>query len=450
MRKASLGTIFFTVFLDLLGFGLVVPYLPGVARAHGASDLTATLLGATFSLMQLLFVPFWGHLSDRTGRRPILVWSIVASALGMFALGSATSLWMLFAARAFTGIATSNIAVAQAYIADVTAPEERSRGMGLIGASIGLGFIFGPVIGGLLESISPLARVGALPAYAACGLSALNLLLALVYLPESLPAAARRGARAGTGTDPGARTVTGTNTRAETRTDTDTDTSGAPVDASAVSSTAQPRAPSFFSLERFRIAFSFPGVALAAVVQFTAGASMAGLEQTFRLFTEDEFAMGVRGTGTVLGVVGVVLVLVQAVVLRRLARVWRERTLVRAGLLVQATAFAFIGASPRFAGHALLALYLSMALNAFGSGLVAPSLSAIVSRCCDARSQGVGLGVLQSAGATARVAGPALGGFLYGHVAHSAPYFAAALGMLAAALLSLRLHQPPPPEPARR
>src|SRR5262245_1863988 len=191
MRKASLGTIFLTVFLDLVGFGLVVPYLPGVARVHGASDVVATLLGATYSLMQLLFVPFWGHLSDRTGRRPILLASIAASALGMALLGSSTSLWMLFAARAFSGIATSNIAVAQAYIADVTPPQERAKGMGIIGASIGLGFIFGPVIGGVLEAYSPLSRAGALPAYAAAGLSALNFLLALFYLPESLPVADR-------------------------------------------------------------------------------------------------------------------------------------------------------------------------------------------------------------------------------------------------------------------
>jgi MFS family permease len=169
---------------------------------------------------------------------------------------------------------------------------------------------------------------------------------------------------------------------------------------------------------------------------------MAGLEQTFRLFTLDDFGMSVRGTGTVLGVVGVVLVLVQAVVLRRLARVARERTLVRAGLLIQATAFAVIGASPRFGALALLILYVSMALNAFGSGLMAPSLSALVSRCCDASNQGVGLGVLQSAGALARVIGPPLAGLLYGHVAHGAPYFAAAVGMLCAALLSVRLRQP--------
>ena len=401
MRKASLGTIFFTVFLDLVGFGLVVPYLPGVARAYGASDVVATLLGATYSLMQLLFVPFWGHLSDRTGRRPILLGSIAASALGMALLGSSTSLWMLFAARAFSGIATSNIAVAQAYIADVTPPQERAKGMGIIGASIGLGFIIGPVIGGVLEAYSPLSRAGAMPAYAAAGLSALNFILALVYLPESL-APAERGKHV--------------------------------------------RSASPLSIERFRTAFRFPGVLLAFAVQFVVVQSMSGLEQTFRMFTEDEFRMNEGGTGAVLGLVGVVLVVVQGFVLRRLARITSERALVRAGVLIQAVAFTFIGVSPRFGPTAVAVLYMAMGVNAFGSALVAPSLSALVSKCSDGQNQGVVLGVLQSAGALARVCGPATGGVLYAHIGHSAPYFAAAAGMLLAALVSLRLTRPHAPK----
>src|SRR3954451_4973180 len=196
MRKASLGTLFFTVFLDLLGFGLVVPFLPGVARAYGASNLVATLLGAAFSGMQFLFIPLWGRLSDRVGRRPVLLWSIAASAIGMGLLGLAGSLAMLFVARLWSGMATANIAVAQAYIADVTTPERRARGMGLIGMAFGLGFILGPFIGGELARFPLLGREGTLPAFVAAGLSAINFLLALRTLPESLPREARgRSAR---------------------------------------------------------------------------------------------------------------------------------------------------------------------------------------------------------------------------------------------------------------
>ena len=153
MRKASLGTIFLTVFIDLLGFGMVIPFLPGVARHLGASDLVASLTGSVYSLMQFLLVPVWGRLSDRVGRRPILLTSIAATAAGMALLGFANTLFLLFAARIFTGVATANIAVAQAYIADVTPPEGRARGMGLIGLAFGLGFIFGPFFGGELARL---------------------------------------------------------------------------------------------------------------------------------------------------------------------------------------------------------------------------------------------------------------------------------------------------------
>src|SRR5262245_11876288 len=169
MRKASLGTLFLTVFLDLLGFGLVVPFLPGVARAHGASDLVATLVGGAFSLMQFLFIPLWGRLSDRVGRRPVLLWSIAASVVGMVLLGLAGTLPMLFVARLFSGMAAANIAVAQAYIADITTPENRARGMGMIGMAFGLGFIFGPVLGGLLGQYEVLGHPGALAAFVAAG-----------------------------------------------------------------------------------------------------------------------------------------------------------------------------------------------------------------------------------------------------------------------------------------
>ena len=186
MRKASLGTIFLTVFLDLLGFGLVIPFLPGFARQLGASDFVATLTGAVYSLMQFLLVPVWGRLSDRIGRRPVLLASIAATAAGMVLLGFANTLVLLFAARLWSGMATANIAVAQAYIADVTPPEGRARGMGLIGLAFGLGFIFGPFVGGELARVPIMGRAGALPAFVAAGLSVVNLVLAATLLPESL------------------------------------------------------------------------------------------------------------------------------------------------------------------------------------------------------------------------------------------------------------------------
>ena len=409
IRKASLGTIVLTVFLDLLGFGLVVPYLPGVARAHGAGDLVATLLGAGFSLMQLVFVPFWGQMSDRAGRRPILLWSIAASIVGFILLANADSLAMLFVARLWTGIATANIAVAQAYIADVTTREERARGMGLIGAGIGFGFVLGPVIGGLLAGVNEhwhlLPRVGALPAYAAAGLATVNGLLAWRYLPESLPVE-NRGKHL--------------------------------------------RRISPFDAERYRVASRFRGVGFATALNFLVILSFSAMEQTFRLFTADAFGMSEGGTGYVLGFVGLVLIFVQGLLIKPLSRLFGERALLRAGVSIEALGFAALALTPRLG--TVGPLYAAMGIIAFGSALTSPSLSSFVSKCSDASSQGMVLGVLQSAGAFARVCGPATGGLLYQMVGHSAPYVAAAVGMALAGVLSLGLPSPSPatstsPEP---
>src|SRR6476661_2212179 len=166
----GLGAIFLVVFLDILGFSLVLPFLAQEARdTFHTTELVGTMLGAIYSLMQFLFVPVWGRVSDRVGRRPVLVWSVLATAVGMTCLGLgllfASSVAWLFVARAASGIATANLGTATAYIADVTKPEERARGMGMIGMAFGLGFIFGPAVGGALASVTIAGRTGALPCF---------------------------------------------------------------------------------------------------------------------------------------------------------------------------------------------------------------------------------------------------------------------------------------------
>jgi MFS transporter, DHA1 family, tetracycline resistance protein len=396
-RRASLGTLFLTVFLDLLGFGLVIPFLPGLARDLGASDFVATLPGAAYSLMQFLFIPVWGRLSDRVGRRPVLLWSIAASAAGMAILGLGSSLTWLFVARLWSGIATANIAVAQAYIADVTTPETRARGMGMIGMAFGLGFIFGPAVGGVLSRypVPGLAQVGALPALVAAGLSTINLLLALRTLPESLPPE-KRGHRV-------RRAV--------------------PLD-----------------LVAFRAAVQVPGVGVAVAMNFFVILWFAGMEQTFRLFTDDVFGMTAAATGAIFAVVGVVGAGVQGGLVHKLARRFGEARLVIAGPLVLAVAFALLGASPIFGPTARLALYAASGLIALGNGIVQPALPAYVSRRAGATDQGLALGTLQSASALGRVFGPAVGGLLYSTVSATAPYTVGAVGLLlAAALAAARL-----------
>ena len=385
MRKASLGTIFLTVFIDLLGFGMVIPFLPGVARHLGASDLVASLTGSVYSLMQFLLVPVWGRLSDRVGRRPILLTSIAATAAGMALLGFANTLFLLFAARIFTGVATANIAVAQAYIADVTPPEGRARGMGLIGLAFGLGFIFGPFFGGELARLPLYGRPGALPAFAAAGLSLINLVLATVTLPESLPPE-RRGKVHGHRASP-------------------------------------------FDLGAFKKALAAPDVGRALAINFLVVFWFAGMEQTFRLFTDDAFHMSDAATGGLFGFVGIVAAIVQGGLIGRLTRRFGEVRLLSAGLMIQTLGFAALGLSPRVPALSYPLLVAACMLIAAGSGLTTPSVSSYVSRRAGSDIQGLTLGTLQSLSALARVLGPALGGLLYQAIAAPAPSFAGGVGL---------------------
>jgi DHA1 family tetracycline resistance protein-like MFS transporter len=397
MRKASLGTIFLTIFLDLLGFGLVIPFLPGFARQLGASAFVASLTGAVYSLMQFLLVPLWGRLSDRIGRRPVLLTSIAATALGMILLGFANTLTLLFVARIWTGMATANIAVAQAYIADVTPEEGRARGMGLIGLAFGLGFILGPFFGGELARVPVLGRAGALPAFVASGLSVLNLMLAFTFLPESLA--------------PGVR---------------------------AAGAHASRR--SIFDLAGLRGALGDPDVGRAMGVNFLLVFWFAGMEQTFRLFTDDSFHMSAAGTGRVLGLVGITAAIVQGGLIGRLNRRFGEVRLLSAGLLIQTLGFLLLGLSAHVARVGKPVLAGAAMLIAAGSGLVSPSVSSYVSRRASRESQGMMLGSLQSLSALARVLGPAVGGLLYQIFSPSTPYYAGAVGMLVAAGLTIGMH----------
>lgn len=389
MRRASLATVFITVFLDLLGFGLVVPYLPGVARELGASDFTATLVGTAYSLGQLFFVPVWGALSDRVGRRPVLVVSVAATVVAMLMLGMATSLWMIFAARALGGVATANIAVAQAYIADVTEPRERPKGMAIVGIAIGLGFVLGPAIGGVLAAWDPSSRPGSLPAFVAAGLSVLNLGFALFALPESLPPEKRRAHGEGR--------------------------------------------PSRLAMLRGLGGRST--LMRALVLNLVIVGSFAGFELTYRMFNEDQFGMSTAQTGQALLLAGLVMIVVQGGLLPRLSKLYEERTLVVIGLSIEAVGFAIVASSP----PSIAWLCVGTATLSLGSALANPSLAAYVSRASSSSSQGSSLGLLQSSGALARVLGPPAAGMLYGAVSPRAPYVVAALGMLLGCMIALGL-----------
>ena len=399
MKSAPrLGGIFLTVFLDLLGFGLVLPFLAKEAHdAFGVSTFVAALLGSVYSLMQFLFVPVWGRVSDRVGRRPVLIWSIAGTVLSMGGLGVglawSSSVFWLFAARVFGGIATANLGTASAYIADITKPEDRARGMGLIGAAFGLGFIIGPGLGGALSKIEISGRHGAVPCFVAAALSVVNLVWVVFGLAESLPRERR--------------------------------------------ATAPRRRLTPLNVAATRDAFAIPGVALAVVVNFLVILSFTNLDQTFTFFCADLFGIDERGTGYVLAFIGVVAAIVQGGLVRPLSRRFTEVTLMRMGALVQAIAFAGLAGAGGSGSRAFL--YVSSGLLALGNGLTQPSTSAFISRRAPPDRQGGTLGVNQSFASLARTFGPATGGWLYANVGSRAPYAAASIGMVIALALAAGL-----------
>ena len=274
---SPLVIIFLTVFIDLLGFGIIVPLLPFYAESFGASALTVGLLGTVFSLMQFVVAPLCGRWSDRVGRRPVILYGLLASAVAYVALALADSLALVFAARILGGIAGGNIPTAQAYIADITTPENRAKGMGLVGAAFGLGFIFGPAIGGIL------ARFGhSTPMWFAAALCFGNFLAALMLLPESRHGAADR--------------VT------------------------------------LGRLDLFRRARRHPGLMLLLLVFFLVSTAFSGFEATFALFTERRFGFTAETIGYIFAFIGVVLATVNGLLVGRVVPVLGERRIIPGAL----------------------------------------------------------------------------------------------------------------------
>ncbi len=400
-RTPSLGVIFLTVLLDLLGFGLVMPFLSLQARTvFGVDELTATALGASYSAMQFLFMPLWGRLSDRIGRRPVMLVSIAFSAIGMaglgLSLGYAESVVWLFIMRGLSGAGTANIGTASAYIADITRPEDRVKGMGMIGMAFGLGFLIGPGVGGLLtEPIN--GRIGPLACFVAAGLSAINLLWAFTSLPESLPPERR-------------------------------------ADRSKV------RSASPLRLDAIRRTLATRGVGQAALTNCLIILAFSGLEITYALFAADSFGLAEKQVGLLFVYMGFIGAMVQGVFMRRVSGKIRETTLAYIGLGF--TTAGFVG----FVWTAQLgmwSLYVVSALVAIGNGFTQPSLSAYISRLVTPERQGEALSSNHSLASLSRTFGPIIAGALYRR-APVVPFIAcAAINILAAVIaLGMLKNQP--------
>lgn len=430
MKEASsrklLGIVFLTVFLDVVGFSILFPLFPDllrhylslegpdslIGRVAGAlarlvgDDQSAVealfggILGSLYGLLQFLFAPVWGRVSDRIGRRPTLLVTLLGTALSYLLWVFAGSFSLLVAARLLGGAMAGNISTASAVVADSTSARERAGGMGIVGMAIGLGFILGPALGGIFgprdlgasadwtrglapQPFSPCAGV-------ALGLSLLNLLWVAARLPETLPPE-RRGAHEARG-------------------------------LAAILRLGKSGAP---------------GVARASVVYFLFLTAFGAAEFTLTFLAMHRLGFAIRDNAWMFVFVGLLIALVQGGLVRRLAPRVGERKLVRLGVGLVVPSFALIAWAPSAA-----ALYLGLTPMAVGSAFAMPCLSALVSRYTPPERQGQAQGTFRALGSLARAVGPFLGGALYWRLGTAAPFWGGALLLLVPLGLALGLPEP--------
>jgi DHA1 family tetracycline resistance protein-like MFS transporter len=369
MKRSPLFVVLFTVFVDLVGFGIVLPILPYYAERFGATSLEIGAIISSFSLAQFIFAPIWGRISDRVGRRPVILVSLFGSLASYLLFARAQTLWMLLLSRALAGVAAANIAAAQAYVADVTPPEERARGMGLIGAAFGFGFTVGPF---LASKVAPLSA--AAPGYLAAGLALVNLVLASFFLPESLRPESRALPRRGLSRRALGRVF------------------ASPV-LTAVSMTF--------------IAISFTGSAFTSMMP---------------LFLARRLTMAPAEAANIFALVGATMAIMQWLAVHPLSRRFGERTLAILGVTGMAATLCLLPSSA-----AIGSLVLLLLLYAVSAAVVGPSAMSLVTFVADARQQGEVIGVVQSLASLSRVVGPVWGGLVMGHFGVGAPFYSSSI-----------------------
>lgn len=377
--RPRLGVLFSVIVVDLIGFGIVVPILPFWSEHFGANGFLLGVLVASHAGMQFLFSPAWGQLSDRIGRRPVMLITIAGTAVSLLLLGLADSLFQVFLARLLSGLFGSNISVATAYLTDVTEEADRTRWMGMIGASFAVGFTLGPPIGGVL------ARVGhGTPMFVAAAMSAINLLWAAVALREPTRRAERPVA-----------SMTG-------------------------------------RLDVLRN----PVLGRICFVYFLFSVAVTQLETTFALLMSHRYGYDELGVGLIMLGMAIVMGGIQGGGMKRLATRFRERRLILVGLGLMVLAFATIPL-PR----SVAILMIPLAVAAVGRGISQPPLMSVVSQVSDEGSRGIVMGVFQSCASAARVVGPIVAGGLYDRD-QAFPYWLGAGLLGVAALTALRVHDP--------
>ena len=402
LKTPALAVLFATVFINLVGFGLVVPLLPFFAQSLKAEAWQITLMFSAYSLGQFFAEPFWGRLSDRIGRKPVLLMTLIANALGYLMLAFVPNIWLAIAVRLFTGLGAGNISTVQGYVADVTPPEQRAGRMGLIGAAFGLGFIVGPGLGGLLTQ-PQLGRLGyQLPIFLAAALAAVAAVGVVVFLRES---------------------------RAK----------------------ADPAAPRPAFLAGLKDARDNAVVSRVLVVTLIYMAGFSAMESVFGLWAESRYQWGAREVGLSFMIVGIISTLNQGFFAGRLARRFGESRVLAVGMLLFGTSLVLQVLAP-VAWFPAMRLELGavsiplvqgwiipivMAVGACGMSLAMPNISAMISRASPPDRQGAMLGLNMASSSVARIFGPMIAGALFSGLGHDWPFLVGALLTLPAAVMAI-------------
>ena len=356
---AGFWIIWTTVALDLVGFGIVVPILGRYAERYGASGLQVGLMFATFSVAQMIFAPVLGRISDRVGRKPVIIFSLIGTAVGSVVTGAAGALWVLFLGRAIDGASGASVAVAQGAIADIAPPDQRAKLIGMLGAAFGVGFVVGPALGGLAALGGP-----HVPFYVAGALAGINAVAAYFRLPETKP------------------------------------------DTSHIETTRRRRGALTPSLQRF------------AFVGFLSMLGFAGFESTFSLWGQRIFDF-TEGTASLVFVfVGISLVIVQGALIGPVTKKLGSRTLLRIGLGLVAIGLLLLSMTSSW-----VLLFVALFLLSLGQGFSGPSGGALVAELAPVERRGEAIGYQQSTAAFGRIVGPIMAGALFDHIGVGTPFF---------------------------
>lgn len=381
-NRSALSLIFLTVFIDLLGFGILIPILPSFAKKElGVDESAIGVAIAVYSFVQFLFNPFFGKLSDKHGRKPVIVVSLFLNAIGYVLFAYTHSYIMLLVSRIIAGIGGSSIGVAQAYIADVTTKENRSKGMGLIGAAFGLGFVFGPLIGGILSEYGYMVT-----GFAAAGFSLLAFLLTLFYLPES--------------------------------------------NLNREESVQKKR--SLFDIQGTKKILSRPELFILVLLFFILTFSFANIYGTFALLGIQVYGFSDLQNGYMFGIVGLTSAIVQGGLIGYVNKILSKKHIIIIGAFLIMITLALIPYGQTFLGLAIISIILS-----YGTGTLQPTILSLISEVTSDAEQGITLGINQSFSAFARVLGPLWGGFAFEFLGYPFPFLTGAAFTFIIFLLSV-------------